>query len=251
MKLPVLLALLATSASVLGLVALPRRWMTTPPTPGKYTGLLTVRRTLLPEGLETSFTVKAEASITADGRVTILTATPEAPGAAANIEKSIVRAAPNPSSIVYHDPTVTTIRPSTVAPGTTGLVPTSGNISTQPVFTLGYVNFSNYLVNGTTPATLSQGNRLVRLSYSINQSQSPTLPVTTPPPGLVPVPGPLSLNTTGTGTNATGAVDTQTASQATPNLYLPRLPGGPGVPVSSVSYEFVLRYQRPLTVTPQ
>src|SRR3954468_22147962 len=111
------------------------------PPAGTYTGLLTVRRTLLQEGLETSFTVKSEARIEADGRVTILTATPETPGAAANIENSVVRAPPPPPIKV---PDLTIMTP--LAAASSVPTPPTGNISTLPINNIGFLNFSNYLV---------------------------------------------------------------------------------------------------------
>jgi hypothetical protein len=246
-KLPLILALLATTASVFGVVALPPRWFISPTLPpaGKYVGLLTVRRTLLQEELETTFTVRAVATIAADGRMTILTATPEAPGAAANIENSVVRAAPrqilvvSPGGVLPHP---------IVNVSTTNTAPAAPSSPLQPGNTLSpgtVLYFANYLVNNDILASLTVENRTVRLRYTLTQPQSTPVGVGTVPVSVTLHPAtisaPISSPVAVSGTN------TSPASQPASSQFIPATPGPLPVPVSQVSYDFVLRFERPLT----
>ena len=190
------------------------------PVPGKYSGLLTVRRTLVPEGLTTSFTAKAEANVAADGKITILTAVPETPGAATKIENSIVRAAPRPPV-----PTTPVFPPGEIPVSTGEPITFDPPVDTQPGFVL--VDFSNYVVNGSIPATLRNATRMIYLSYQVGRVLPPgnTGPAPTPlPPGLV-------------------AVQPTTVNQ---NIFQPGFVPEESVifwmPPTVVSYEFTLRW---------
>lgn len=66
--------------------------------PGFYSGILTVTKSLLPEGLSTKFTLKSQARVTSDGQVTILSTVPESPAAAADPESAVTRAVPSQDS---------------------------------------------------------------------------------------------------------------------------------------------------------
>jgi hypothetical protein len=251
-KLSLLIALLATSVSAMGVVYWPGRSAVIPPPPGKYTGVLTVHRTLIQEGLETSFTVKVDASVAADGQVTILTATPESPGAAANIENSVVRAAPRPLLLfpigVFQPAaafTTTGTVPASPVPTNTpvGGVVITGPVATLPTNPAGTLSFSNYLVNGSIPASLTVAPRMVYLSYALTQYRPLTLTLSPGATGSITAPGPITA--AGSLPVAPGAVALPPSSDIT----LPSVPTGnilQQTPTSRVSYDFVLRYQRPV-----
>lgn len=254
-KLPLLLAALAVGSSAFGLLALPNRWNLPPPAAGKYTGLLTVRRTLIEDGLETSYTVKVDANIAADGQMTILSAAPEAPGAAANIENSVVRAAPRPPVAV---PPPGTIVLKTEA-ASKGLTPATGGASlvlpSGPLTTTVPFLPSNYVVNGTIPANVSASNRMVYLKYAVTQYRPvPGLePVPVRSPGiLLPMPSPIAvIDTNSSPAASTTTTSTSLANQTSTSIVSPPELGPitvPQVAVSRVSYDFVLRMQRPLPV---
>lgn len=239
MKLPLLIALLAGSVSAFGLVAWPGRSAVIAPPPGKYTGVLTVRRTLIQEGLETSFTVKVDASVGADGQVTILTATPESPGAATNIENSVVKAAPRPLLIFPVAQPVTVTNNQVVA-----ATAPAGTVATLPINPGGTLSFSNYLVNGSIPASLTVAPRMVYLNYALTQYVAATLTITAapvksgPPVGIIPSIGNLPVGP--------GAVAFPPSPPITPVTTTTTMQ----TPASRVSYEFVLRFQGPAVTSP-
>lgn len=241
MKLPLLVALLAGSVSAVGLVAWPGRSAVITPPPGKYTGVLTVRRTLIQEGLETTFTVKVDASIAADGQVTILTATPESPGAAANIENSVVKAAPRPLLIFPVAQPVMVTNNHVVA----ATAPV-GTVATLPINPGGTLSFSNYLVNGSIPASLTVAPRMVYLNYTLTKYLPVTLTVTPNP--LVPInSGGFTLNGASSANSLSPVAPGAVAFPPTSALLPSATPVSTNIqtPASRVSYEFVLRLQCP------
>lgn len=249
-KFPALLALLAVGGSAFGLLALPGRWnFNAPkPPPGKYVGVLAVNRSLIEEGLDSSYTMKVTASIGTDGKITILSAAPEEPGAAANIDNSVVRAVPNPA--VMPPPSGGTIRitdqaqtqtlpaPKAQSVPSNRVIQTSGNLVTLA---------ANYLVNGSIPAFVSANGKMVYLNYSVIKWK-PNPAVLPIPPGVGSNGSPVGLNTSPSSqTSAT----TSPASQATAGIYLPdpgtTLPLPPVQIVDSrVSFGYTLRFQRAL-----
>ncbi len=78
-----LLALLSTALFAFGA-----------PDPGSYVGTLSVRRNY--EGLSSTYTLRAQATVKPDGTIMILTSAPELPKAAVDLEAATTRAIPIP-----------------------------------------------------------------------------------------------------------------------------------------------------------
>ena len=68
------------------------------PDAGSYTGLVTINKIV--NNLSHSYTLRAEASVAPDGQITILTAVPESPSAAINVDNSVTVAQPSGETTV-------------------------------------------------------------------------------------------------------------------------------------------------------
>lgn len=83
MKLLVVTALFALSATAFC-------QLQDPPS-GTYSGRLTVSKVLPADGLSSRYSLRAQARVSADGAITILTTAPESPAVAANVETTVTR----------------------------------------------------------------------------------------------------------------------------------------------------------------
>ena len=83
MKLLVVTALFALSATAFCQFAVPPS--------GNYSGRVTVTKVLPAEGLSSRYSLRAQAKVSDDGAITILTTVPESPAAAANVETTVTR----------------------------------------------------------------------------------------------------------------------------------------------------------------
>ncbi len=135
------------------------------PEPGRYVGVLTVQKNLgvFTENLSSSYTLKAEARVFADGRITILPTVAESPSAAANPQSTVLRAAPiepQPVPLGWGSPlAIHSFAFPKRSPGLTFDLRASftGITGITPVFT--------YLVESLYPALVTTEGTLLKIRY--------------------------------------------------------------------------------------
>ena len=156
MKTPLLALFTLIASSVSSALAAPEA--------GRYTGLVTITKTV--NDLSHTYTLRAEASVAPNGQVTILTAIPEAPSAAMNVDNSVTIARP------YEGPTglitigvITISLPTDVNPGFTTFV-------RDPNYDDAFFGH-NYVIDDTLPADLVALGQRFTISYT---SPKPTPP---------------------------------------------------------------------------
>lgn len=119
---------------------------TAPPAPGFYVGVLRVTKVHYPDGLSSSYTLKAQARVFDDGTISFATTVPESPAAASNVESTLNRAAPIvPPRFPIYQPLITLT-------------------STNPI-TIGKTT-ANYLVDSQHRAELTTNGNVLNLFYA-------------------------------------------------------------------------------------
>ena len=133
------------------------------PEAGRYTGLVTITKTV--NDLSHAYSLRAEASVAANGEVTILSTVPESPSAAINVDNSVTVAKPYvPPSLGVVGTGTNTIT-SAVVTGTT-LFPVGVYIGTDPLPAI-HDPFAghNYVIDDTLPANLVVTGKRFTISY--------------------------------------------------------------------------------------
>jgi hypothetical protein len=118
-----------------------------PPQPGYYVGLLRVTKVHhQPDGLSSSYTLRAQARVFDDGTISFATSAPESPAAASNVESTLNRAAPIvPPPVNLYQPLILLA-------------------STNPVTVV--KTSANYLVDSKYRAELTTDRNVLKLSYA-------------------------------------------------------------------------------------